>query len=73
MFKNVRGSKSILAVKDHRAPFSSFLKMVCQFQMSVISKRFKLQQRDCTQMKDLSMKFIELIRFFKSSHCAYVL
>ena len=73
MSKNVRGSKSTLAVKDHRAPFSPFLKMVYQIQMSVISKRFELQQRDCTQMKDLSMRFLELIRYFQLSHCIYVL
>ena len=64
MLKIVRGTKSNLAVKDHRAPFSPFPKMVCQLQMSVIYKRFALQRRDCTQMEDLSMRFLELIRFF---------
>ena len=70
MLKYVRGSKSILAVKDHRAPF---MKMVCQLKMSVISKPFELRQRACAQMKALSMKFLQLIRFFKLSHCIYVL
>ena len=73
MLKNVRGSKSILIAKVHRAPFSSFLKMEYQLQMSVISKRFELQRRDCAQMKDLSMRFLELIRFLILSHCIYVL
>ena len=33
-------------------------------QLHVISKCFELQQRDCTQMKDLSKQIKKLIRFF---------
>ena len=49
------------------ASFSPFLIMTFQLQTSVISKRLKLEQRDCAHMKDLLMQFQSLIRFFTLS------
>ena len=42
--------------------------MEYHLQVSVISKRFELQQRDCAQMKDLSKQIKELIKFFELSY-----
>ena len=53
--------------------FPPLLIMTYQLQTSVISKRLKLEQRDCAHMKDLLMKFQGLIRFFKLSHREVVL
>ena len=42
--------------------------MEYNLQMSVISKRFELQQRNCAQQKDLSKHIKDFIKFFELSH-----